>query len=148
MATTNNLLIVLNSKPELKYNHYEAYTMAWVAKKYHMVATVTLMYGPYAAEMVKKGALAGFVMTDKIKELIASQFDDIKKGKYPDHLEQLARFIKNKLGISIVSCAPFHVLEGFADEIADTSQIEDFIEPVGLKKACKLMLEADQILYY
>jgi hypothetical protein len=63
-------------------------------------------------------------------------------------MEQLARFEKDKMGISIVSCGTFHVLDGFAKGIEDKSNIEDFIDPINLYEVCKLMLEADKILYY
>ncbi|MBW2334352.1 MAG: hypothetical protein JRF06_04535 [Deltaproteobacteria bacterium] len=106
------------------------------------------MYGPHGVEMAKKGTLAKFVMTPDMKELTASQFEGLKAEKLPDHLEQLARFERDKMGISIVSCGTCHVLDGFAKGIEDRSNIEDFIDPIDLFETCKLMLEADQILYY
>jgi len=43
------------------------------------------------------------------------------------------------MGISIVSCGTYHVLEGFATEIEDTSNIEDFIDPIDVREGCKLL---------
>jgi hypothetical protein len=148
MAVANDILIVINSGPEKRYNHYEAFTVAWVARRYYKAKKVTIMYGPQGVEMTKKGRLATFTMTPEMKELTASQFEGLKAEKLPDHLEQLARFEKEKMEISIVSCGTYHVLCGFAEEIRDTSNIEDFIDPITLYDACKLMLEADQILYF
>ena len=148
MAVANDILIIINSGPDKRYNHYEAYTVAWVARKYYKAKKVTIMYGPQAVEMTKRGTLAGYTMTPEVKELTASQFEGLKAEKLPDHLEQLARFERDKMEITIVSCGTFHVLAGFAEKIEDRSNIEDFIDPINLYEACKLMLEADQILYY
>jgi predicted peroxiredoxin len=148
MAVAHNILIIINTGPDKKWNHYTAYTVAWVARKYYKVKKVTIMYGPYGAEMTKKGTLATFTMTPDMKELTASQFEGLKAEKLPDHLEQLGRFERDKMGISIVSCGQYHVLEGFAQGVEDRSNMEDFIDPIDLYEACKLMLEADQILYY
>jgi hypothetical protein len=148
MAVAENILIYINTGPDKRWNHFAAYTTAWVARKFYTAKKVTIMYGPYGVSMTKKGTLAGFIMTDDVKELIASQFDGLKAEKLPDHLEQLARFEKDKMGISIVSCGTFHVLDGFAKGIEDRSRIEDFIDPINVQDSCKIMLEADQILYY
>jgi len=148
MAVADNILIVINTGPDKRYNHFEAYTAAWVARKFYKVRKVTIMYGPHGVGMTKKGTLAEFTMTPDVKELIASQFEGLKAEKMPDHLEQLARFEKEKMDISIVSCGTYHVVEGFAKGIEDKSNIEDFIDPINLYESCKLMLEADQILYY
>ncbi len=148
MAVADNILIVINTGPDKRYNHFEAYTAAWVARKFYKVRKVTIMYGPHGVGMTKKGTLAEFTMTPDVKELIASQFEGLKPEKMPDHLEQLARFEKEKMEISIVSCGTYHVVEGFAKGIEDKSNIEDFIDPINLYESCKLMLEADQILYY
>ncbi|MFO8165357.1 MAG: hypothetical protein ACQEQO_07865 [Thermodesulfobacteriota bacterium] len=148
MAVAENILIYINTGPDKRWNHFAAYTTAWVARKFYKAKRVTIMYGPYGVSMTKKGTLAGFIMTDDVKELIASQFDGLKAEKLPDHLEQLARFEKDKMGISIVSCGTFHVLDGFAKGIEDRSRIEDFIDPINVQDSCKIMLEADQILYY
>jgi hypothetical protein len=148
MAAADNILIVINTGPEKRYNHFEAYTVAWVARKFYKAKKVTIMYGPQAVGTAKRGILAGFTITPDVKELIASQFEGLRAQKLPDHLEQLARFEKDKMEISIVSCGTYHVLEGFAKGIEDRSNIEDFIDPIDLHESCKLMLEADQILYY
>lgn len=92
MAVANDILIIINSGPDKRYNHYEAYTVAWVARKYYKAKKVTIMYGPQAVEMTKKGTLAGYTMTPEVKRLTASQFEGLKAEKLPDHLEQLARF--------------------------------------------------------
>jgi len=148
MAEVNNILIYINTGPDKRYNHFAAYTIAWVARKFYKTKKVTIMYGPHGILMTKKGTLAGFTMSADVKKLIASQFEGLKAEKLPDHLEQLARFEKDKMGISIVSCGTFHVLDGFAKGIEDKSNIDDFIDPIDLYEGCKLMLEADQILYY
>ena len=148
MTVENNVLIIINTGPEKKYNHFAAYTLAWVSRRYYKVKKVTIMYGPHGMELAKKGALSTLTMSDDVKKLTASQFEGLKAEKLPDNLEQLARFEKDKMGISIVSCGTFHVLEGFAEEIQDKSNIEDFIEPIDLYESCRLMLEADKILYY
>ena len=148
MTMAENILIIINTGPEKRYNHYAAYTFAWVARRYYKVKKVTIMYGPEGVAMTKKGMLAGFTMTPEMKELTASQFEGLKAEKLPDHLERLARFEKEKMEIAIVSSGTFHVLEGFAEAIEDKSHIEDFIEPIDLYETCKLMIEADQILYF
>ena len=148
MAVAENILIFINTGPDQRWNHYTAYTIAWVARRYYNVKKVTILYGPQAVAMTKKGTLAKFVMTPDVKELTASQFEGLKAEKLPDNMEQLARFERDKMQISIVSCGTFHVLDGFAKGIEDRSNIEDFIDPINLYEASKLMLEADQILYY
>ena len=148
MAMADNILIFINSGPEKKHTHYVAYNIAWVIRRYYNVKKVTIMYGPQAIAMTKKGTLASFVITPQIKKLTADQFEGLKAEKLPDHLEQLARFEKDKMGIDIVSCGVFNVVEGFAKDIDDRSNIEDFIDPIKWPDACKLMLEADKILYY
>jgi len=92
MTVANDILIVINSGPEKRFNHYEAFTLAWVAKKYYKAKKVTIMYGPQAVVMTKKGTLAGFTLTSEVRELTASQFEGLKAEKLPIHLEQLARF--------------------------------------------------------
>ncbi len=148
MAVAENILIYINTGPEKRWNHYTAYTIAWVARRYYKVKKVTILYGPQAVAMTKKGALAKFVMTPDVKELTASQFEGLKAEKLPDNMEQLARFEKEKMDIAILSCGTFHVLDGFAKEIEDKSNIEDFIDPINLYEVCKVMLEADKTLYY
>ncbi|MEA3358773.1 MAG: hypothetical protein U9R17_05120 [Thermodesulfobacteriota bacterium] len=148
MTVENNVLIIINTGHEKQYNHFAAYTLAWVSRRYYKVKKVTIMYGPHGMEMVKKGVLSTFTMSKEVKELTTSQFEGLKAEKLPDNLEKLARFEKDKMGISIVSCGTFHVLDGFAKEIEDKSNIEDFIDPIDLSESCRLMLEADKILYY
>ena len=150
MAVPNNILIIINTGSGRPYNHYAAYTFAWVARKFYNIKKVTIMYGAYGIEMTKKGTLAGIPISSEAKKIISSEFDRkvLKEEKMPDNLEQLARFEKDKMEISIVSLGTFHVLEGLAKEIKDTSNIEDFIDPITLYEACKIMLEADQILYF
>jgi len=148
MAVENNILIIINTGPEKQYNHFAAYTLAWVSRRYYKVKNVTIMYGPHGMELAKKGVLSTFTMSDDVKKLTASQFEGLKSEKLPDNLEQLARFEKDKMGISIVSCGTFHVLDGFAKEISDRTNIEDFVEPIDLHESCRLMLEADKIIYY
>jgi len=150
MAVPNNILIIINTGSERPYNHYAAYTFAWMARKFYNIKKVTVMYGTYGIRMTEKGTLAGFPILPETKQVIASEFERtvLKAEKMPDNLEQLARFERDKMDISIVSLGTFHVLEGFAEEIRDTSNIEDFIDPITLYEACKLMLEADQILYF
>jgi len=148
MAVAENILIYINTGPDKRWNHFCSLYYCLGGAKVLYGKKVTIMYGPYGVSMTKKGTLAGFIMTDDVKELIASQFDGLKAEKLPDHLEQLARFEKDKMGISIVSCGTFHVLDGFAKGIEDRSRIEDFIDPINVQDSCKIMLEADQILYY
>jgi len=148
MTVADNILIIINSGPEKRYSHYAAFNMAWVIRRYYKAKKVTIMYGPQAVAMTKKGTLASFVITPQLKKLTADQFEGLKAEKLPDHLEQLARFEKDKMSIDIVSCGTFHVVDGFAKEIDDRSNIEDFIDPIKWPESCKLMLEADQILYY
>jgi hypothetical protein len=45
-------------------------------------------------------------------------------------------------------CATFHVIDGFAKAVDDTSNIEDFIVPVKLPQAWETIAGADKIVYY
>ncbi len=150
MAEANNILIIINTGPERKYNHYAAYTFAWIARKFYNVKKVTVMYGAYGIGMTRKGSLAKISIPQDVKEVIASEFDRtvLKKENMPDNLEQLARFERDKMEISIVSLGTFHVLDGFSRSIEDRSNIEDFIDPITLYEACNLELKADKILYF
>lgn len=121
MAAADNILIIINTGPDKRNNHYAAYNMAWVIRRYYKAKKVTIMYGPQAIAMTKKGNLASFVITPQLKKLTADQFDGLKAEKLPDHLEQLARFEKDKMDIDIVSCGTFHVVEGFGSAIKGTS---------------------------
>jgi hypothetical protein len=150
MAVPNTILIIINTGRERPYNQYAAYTFAWVARKFYNIKKVTVMYGTYGIKMTEKGTLAGLSITPEVKQVIASEFDRkvLKAEKMPDNLEQLARFEKEKMEISIVSLGTFNVLEGIGKEVSDRSNIEDFIDPITLYEACRLMLEAEQILYF
>jgi len=150
MAVPNTILIIINTGSERPYNQYAAYTFAWLARKLHNIKKVTILYGTYGIKMTEKGALAGLTITSEVKQVIASEFDRevLKAEKMPDNLEQLARFEKDKMEISIVSLGTFNVLEGIGKEVGDRSNMEDFIVPITLHEACRLMLEADQILYF
>jgi hypothetical protein len=150
MAVPNTILIIINTGRGRPYNHQAAYTFAWMARKFHNITKVTVMYGTYGIKMTQKGSLAEIPISSEAKQVIASEFDRevLKAEKMPDNLEQLARFEKDKMDISIVSLGTFQVLEGIGKDVRDKSNIEDFIDPITLHEACKLMLDADQILYF
>jgi hypothetical protein len=97
--------------------------------------------------MTKKGELAKLPITDDIKNLIAGQVEGLSASMLPDNLEQLARFEKDQLGVNIVSCGTFHVIDGAGKSIEDTAAIEDFIVPVKLPDAAGALLNADKIHY-
>jgi predicted peroxiredoxin len=133
---TENLLIIVNCGKEKPKTQYAAYVQAFMAKKLRNVPNVTIFYGPDGVEMAKKGVLAEFSISPETKELIASQLKGVvSPSDLPDNLEELARFCVKELGITIASCATFHVLDGFAKTIDDTTQIEDFITPADLPTA-------------
>jgi len=144
---TNNFLIVVNSGTDKAYNHYAAYVVAFMAKHVASINNVTIYYGPYGIGMTKKGELAKLAIQNSVKELIANQIEGFSASNLPDNLEQLARFEKDKLGVSIVSCGTFHVIDGAGKTIDDNSGIEDFITPVELPQAAQAILEADKIYY-
>jgi len=148
MPETKNLLIIVNSASDKPYNQYAAYVVAFMAKQVAKIDAVTVFYGPEGVTMTKKGELAKFNITSEVKELIASQIEGLSAFELPDNLEQLARFVKDKLGVTIASCGTFHVIDGFAKAVDDTSQIDDFIAPVKLPQAAEAILSADKILYY
>ena len=147
MAETKNFLVVVNSASDKPYNHYAAYVVAFMAKQLAKIENVTIYYGPYGIEMTKKGELAKLAIQNSVKELIASQIEGLSATDLPDDLEQLARFEKEKLGIGIVSCGTFHVIDGAGKTIDDRSNIEDFITPVKLPQAAEALLTADKIHY-
>ena len=147
MAEVKNFLVVVNSAADKPYNHYAAYVLAFMAKQVAKIENVTIYYGPYGVGMTKKGELAKLTIQNSVKELIASQIDGLSASDLPDNLEQLARFEKEKLGISIVSCGTFHVIDGAGKTIEDRSNIEDFITPVKLPQAAEALLAADKIHY-
>lgn len=147
MAETKSLLIVVNSGTDKPYNHYAAYVVAFMGKQLAKIPNVTIYYGPYGVAMTRKGQLAKLGLDSSIKELVASQLDGLKASDLPDNLEQLARFEKDKLGVNVVSCGTFHVIDGAGKSLDDTSQIEDFIVPVKLPQAAEALLSADKIHY-
>jgi hypothetical protein len=53
-------------------------------------------------------------------------------------------WVKLKIG----SCATFHVVDGFATSVDDTSKIEEFIMPVKIPDAVEAVLSADKILFF
>ncbi len=142
-----NFLIVVNSGTDKPYNHYASYVVAFLAKNVAKVKNVTIYYGPYGIAMTKKGELAKLPITDDIKNLVAGQVDGLSASMLPDNLEQLARFVKDQLGVNIVSCGTFHVIDGAGKTVEDTSGIEDFIIPVKLPDAAGALLGADKIHY-
>lgn len=143
--TKNLLLVVATTEPA---NQYASYVVAFMAKKLGNVPNVTIFYGPNAVSMVKKGELAKLAIPQEIKELIAGQLDGLEAGDLPDNLEQMARFQKDQLGVTIASCATFHVINGFAENVDDTLNIEDFIFPVKLPDAWGALDGADKVLYF
>ena len=148
MPETKNLLIVLNSGADKPYNQYAAYVVAFMAKQVANIETVTIFYGPQGMAMSRKGELAKFAITSEVKELISSQLDGLSPSDLPDNLAELARFEAEKLGVHIASCGTFHVIDGFAKAVNDTSQVEDFIRPLKLPQVMKGILATDKILYY
>ena len=147
MPEVKNMLIVVNSGADKAYNHYVAYVVAFLAKQVAKVDTVTVYYGPYGVAMTKRGELAKLGITRDIKELIAGQIEGLSPADLPDNLAELARFEKDKLGVNIVSCGTFHVINGVGKTIEDTSNIEDFVTPVKLPQAAQAILTADKIHY-
>jgi predicted peroxiredoxin len=147
MADTKDFLIVVNSGTDKPYNHYAAYVVAFLAKHAAKIPNVTIYYGPYGVAMTKKGELAKLPIQKEVKELIAGQVEGLSASALPDNLEQLARFEKTQLGVNIVSCGTFHVIDGAGKSVADTAGIEDFIVPVKLPQAAAAILGADKIHY-
>jgi hypothetical protein len=147
MAKVNSLLIVVNSGTDKPYNHYAAYVVAFLGKQVAKIKNITVYYGPYGIGMTRQGELAKLAIQSSVKELIANQIDGLSVSDLPDNLEQLARFEKDKLGVSIVSCGTFHVIDGAGKTIDDNSGIEDFITPVELPQAAQAILEADKIYH-
>ena len=145
MPEVNNFLIVVNSGKDKPYNHYAAYVVAFLAKQVAKIKNVTLYYGPYGIEMTKRGKLAELSIESPVKELIASQIEGLSASDLPDNLEQLARFEKGKLGVTIVSSGTFHVIDGAGKTIEDTANIEDFITPINLPQAAEAIVTADKI---
>lgn len=148
MENIKNLLIIVNSGMDKPYNQYASYVVAFMSKHIAKIENVTVYYGPYGVEMSKKGKLATLKLTDDLKELVASQLDGVTKDALPDNLELMARFVEDQLGINIVSCATFNVIEGISKNLEDTSQMEDFIMPVKLPLAAQTLIGADKIVYF
>ncbi|MBN2333065.1 MAG: hypothetical protein JXO49_03045 [Deltaproteobacteria bacterium] len=146
MLETKNLLLIVNTTEAA--NQYASYVVAFLAKKLGNVPNVTIFYGPSAVAMAKKGELAKLAIPAEVKELIASQLEGLSAADLPDNLEQMARFQKEQLGVTIALCATFHVIGGFATSVDDTANIEDFIVPVQLPNAWEALASADKILYY
>jgi predicted peroxiredoxin len=147
MAEVKNFLVIVNSGADKPYNHYAAYVVAFLGKQVAKIENVTIYYGPYGVGMTRKGELAKLAIQNSVKELVASQVEGLSASDLPDNLEQLARFEKEKLGINIVSCGTFHVIDGVGKNLDDTSNIEDFIIPVKLPQAAGAILGADKIHY-
>ena len=147
MAEVNSLLIVVNSGTDKPYNHYAAYVVAFMGKQVAKIENVTLYYGPYGIGMTRKGELAKLPIQNSVKDLVAGQIEGLSASDLPDNLEQLARFEKEKLGINIVSCGTFHVIDEAGKTLDDTSNIVDFIVPVNLPQAAEAILGADKIHY-
>ncbi len=140
------LLIFVNSGMDRPFSQYASYAIAFAAKKVHNIPDVMVFYGPQGVEVAKKGNLSKLTFPEDVKKLIADQFEGLKPEDLPDNLEQLARFVKDSLGVKIGSCATFHVVSGFATSVEDTSNIEDFIMPVKIPDAVEAALSADKIL--
>ena len=148
MPEIKNLLIIVNSGSDKPYNQYAAYVVAFAAKQIAKIESVTVYYGPQGIGMSKKGELAKLGIPSSVKELIAGQLEGVSPSDLPDNLELMARFEKDKLGVNIVSCATFHVIDGFAKTVDDKSNIEDFIAPVKLPQAAEALFGADKIFYF
>ncbi len=148
ISKIDKLLVVVNSGMDKPYNQYASYAIAFTAKKVHNIPNVTIFYGPQGVEMVKKGNLAKLSCSDDLKKLIASQFEGLSPDDLPDNLEQMARYLKENLGVVIASCATMHVAQGFATSIDDTTNIEDFVMPLGIPDVTAAALSADKILYF
>jgi len=148
MAEVKNLLIEVNSGADKPYNQYAAYVAALVAKQILKIPTVTIFYGPQGIGMAKKGELAKLAITGSVKELIAGQLEGVSASNLPDNLALMARFVKDKLGVIIASCGTFHVIDGFAKAIDDTSNIEDFIIPITLSQVAEGLQTVDMMLHY
>jgi len=148
MADINNLLIIVNNGMDKAYNQYASYVVAFMAKQIAGINEVTVYYGPHGVEMSEKGKLASLEITGDIKELIASQLDGVTADALPDNLELMARFVKEELGVNVVSCGTFNVIDGISADLEDISNMEDFITPVKLPEAAQALLGADKILYF
>jgi len=144
----DKLLIVVNSGMERPNNQYASLFMAFAAKKLHKIPEVVVYYGPQGVEMVKRGNLEKLECSHDVKKLVAGQFEDLNPEDLPDNLEQMARYVKDVFGVKFTSCATFHVVNGFATTLDDTTNIEDFIIRMEIPDAADAALTADKILYY
>ena len=142
-----NMLTIVNSGPDKPFNHSATYVIAFMAKKIARIDEVTVFYGPYGVDMVKKGELAKLKISGSVKELIASQIEGLSPSDIPDDLEQLARYEKEEMGINVVSCGTYHVVKGFAKTIDDKTNVEDFIDVLELPEVMNAILEADKVHY-
>jgi len=142
------LLIYVNSGMDRPYSQYASYAVAFTAKKIHSIPDVMVYYAPQGIEVAKKGNLAKLAFSEDVKKLIAGQFEGLKPEDLPDNLELMARFVKDALGVRIGSCATFHVVDGFATSVEDTSNIEDFVTPMKIPDAVEAELSADKILVF
>ncbi len=143
-----NLLFMVNSGADKPFNHYAVFVVAFAAKYIGKIENVTIYYGAYGIEMTKKGKLKELAINDDIKKLVAGQIEGLNPEDLPDNLEDLGRFLKEKMGVRIVSCATFHVIEGVGKDLNDTSNIVDFIEPVTIPEAANIFLAAEKIFDY
>jgi len=148
MANLKHLLFMVNSGSEKPFNHYAAFVVAFAAKYIGKIEDVVVYYGAYGIEMTKKGKLRELEINDDIKKLVAGQIDGITPEDLPNNLEDLGRFLKEKMGVRFVSCATFHVIEGVGKGLDDKSNIVDFIEPVTIPDAAGIFLTAEKILDY
>ena len=147
MAELKYFYILVNSGADKPNNQYTAYVVAFMAKQLAKIENVGIHYGPQGVSMARKGELAKLAITGDVKELIASQLEGLSAADLPDNLEQMARFVKDKLGVRITSCGTFHVMDGFAKSVDDNSNIEDFIIPIKLPQAADQLLSADKIFF-
>ena len=147
MGEVKNFLIVVGAGVDNPYNQYASYVLAFVAKQVAKIENVTIFYGPQGVGMAKKGELAKLSIQSSVKELVAGQIEGLSPTDLPDNLEQLARFERDKLGVTIASCGTFHVIDGFAKAIDDKSNVEDFITPLTITQAAEALLEADKVHY-
>jgi len=67
-------------------------------------------------------------------------------GKKLGNIENVTIYY-GPLGINIVSCGTFHVIDGVGKDLDDLSNVEDFIVPVKLPQAAEALLGADKIHY-
>lgn len=147
MGGVENLVIYVNTGLDKPNNQYASYVVAFAAKQAN-VPNVTVFYGPSGVEMAKNGSLASLSIPAEVKTLVADQFETLNPEDLPDDLEALARFEKEQLGVDILSCGTFHVIDGFATAINDTTEIVDFVTPVKVPDAVNAALGADKILYF